>query len=57
MSDDIITSPLRISRALAEAIETYWHQERLPSKAAAIRELLAFALDQKLDQPAKAKPR
>ena len=55
MSDDI-TTPLRISRDLAHLIETYWHQERLPSRAAAIRELLAYALDRKLaDKPAKEK--
>jgi Arc/MetJ-type ribon-helix-helix transcriptional regulator len=57
MSDDI-TTPLRLSRDMAVQIETYWHQERLPSRSAAIRELLAYALDRKLsDKPAKENTR
>jgi Arc/MetJ-type ribon-helix-helix transcriptional regulator len=57
MSEDI-TTPLRISRDMAEAIDAYWHQERFPSRIAAIRELLAYALDRKLtDKSAKEKTR
>jgi hypothetical protein len=47
---------LRMQPALVEAIDIYWHQERLPNRAAAIRELLTWATEQKLGQPAKAKP-
>lgn len=40
---------------LAEAIDDYWHSERLNSRPDAIRELLAWALDAKhaIAKPAK----
>ena len=47
MNKDIIM-PLRMPREMVEAVEIYWHQQRLPSRVAAIRELLAYALDAKL---------
>jgi metal-responsive CopG/Arc/MetJ family transcriptional regulator len=58
MSDDITPTLLRIPRDMVKAIEVYWHQRQLPSRAAAIRELLAYALDRKLsDKPAKEQRR
>jgi hypothetical protein len=56
MSTETILT-IRLSAELTEAIETYWHRERLPNRAAAIRELLAYATEQKVGQPAKAKAR
>jgi metal-responsive CopG/Arc/MetJ family transcriptional regulator len=44
-----VTMPIRITTDLATRIDEYWHQKRLVSRAAAIRELLERGL--KLDQP------
>jgi metal-responsive CopG/Arc/MetJ family transcriptional regulator len=51
-TENIMT--LRVPATLAEAIDIYWHRERLPSRSAAIRALLDEALEQKLaERPAK----
>ena len=42
--DTFVTMPLRISDALAERIDEYWHTRRLTSRAAAVRELLERGL-------------
>ena len=56
MSDEFSTT-LRLPRDMAKDIETYWHRAQLPNRNAAIRELLAYALDAKLAKPAKEQRR
>jgi len=44
-------SPMTISDDLDRRITVYWHAKLLPSKAAAIRELLSLALDWAVEHP------
>ena len=42
--DDYVMMPLRIPAELAERVDAYWHQQRLRSRATALRELLERGL-------------
>ena len=44
-------SPMTISDDLDRRITDYWHTRRLPSRTAAIRELLSLALDWAVEHP------
>jgi metal-responsive CopG/Arc/MetJ family transcriptional regulator len=48
---------LQLPQPLLARLDEYWHSERLESRNDAIRELLAYALEQKLAKPAKEKAR
>jgi hypothetical protein len=51
MASEIIMT-MRLPADLAEAILDYWHKQRLPSRSAAVRELLLYALE-KQGKPVK----
>jgi metal-responsive CopG/Arc/MetJ family transcriptional regulator len=58
MSAAEVRTTVSLPADLAEAVDNYWHTERLQSRPEAIRELLCLALDHKLTaKPAKEKTR
>jgi metal-responsive CopG/Arc/MetJ family transcriptional regulator len=58
MSAAEVRTTVSLPADLAEAVDNYWHTQRLNTRPDAIRELLAYALDRKLaDKPAKEKAR
>jgi metal-responsive CopG/Arc/MetJ family transcriptional regulator len=58
MSAAEVRTTVLLPADLAEAVDNYWHTQRLNTRPDAIRELLAYALDRKAaDKPAKEKTR
>jgi metal-responsive CopG/Arc/MetJ family transcriptional regulator len=57
MSAAEVRTTVLLPADLAEAVDNYWHTQRLNTRPDAIRELLAYALDRKGQPPAKEKTR
>ncbi|HKW20950.1 MAG TPA: hypothetical protein VJO13_06215 [Ktedonobacterales bacterium] len=56
MTEEVRTN-LILPPELVELVDDYWHTHRLSTRNAAIRELLAYALNAKLAKPAKEQRR